>query len=152
MANPQPADAHLRVAHSINEAIIGGTLRKSTAQRILSLTELIEKGIMPAVLPCDSPCPRANKLGESYLFHCESCSLAHTNPYYNSAYKKTRIPVSLRWAVWERDNFTCQICGKRRYLTIDHIVPESQGGKTEKANLQTLCKSCNSKKATKAEG
>lgn len=64
-------------------------------------------------------------------------------------YQKTPIPNDIRWEVWKRDNFTCQHCGKRKYLTIDHIYPESKGGKTELSNLQTLCKSCNSKKGTK---
>jgi len=64
-------------------------------------------------------------------------------------HQKTNIPTSLRWTVWERDNFTCKNCGVRRYLTVDHIRPESKGGKTDIKNLQTLCKSCNSKKGTK---
>ena len=61
-------------------------------------------------------------------------------------YKKTPIPPDLRWAVWERDNFTCRNCGTRRYLTVDHIQPESQDGVLEIGNLQTLCKPCNSRK------
>lgn len=63
--------------------------------------------------------------------------------------KKARIGDDLRWDVWERDDFTCQHCGRRRHLTIDHVIPESAGGATEFANLQTLCKSCNSKKGTR---
>ena len=71
-------------------------------------------------------------------------------PTPQEPYRKEAIPLSLRWEVWERDNFTCQICGSRQYLTIDHIVPESKGGKTEKDNLQTLCKACNSRKGNRA--
>ena len=59
---------------------------------------------------------------------------------------KANIPPELRWAIFERDNFTCLICGSRRFLTIDHIIPESLGGETVMSNLQTLCKSCNSRK------
>jgi hypothetical protein len=62
---------------------------------------------------------------------------------------KRSIPADLRWAVWERDNFTCQFCGTRRRLSVDHIIPESQGGKTELDNLQTLCVPCNSSKGTR---
>lgn len=65
-------------------------------------------------------------------------------------YRKEAIPLSLRWEIWERDNFTCRICGSRQYLTIDHIIPESKGGNLEKDNLQTLCKPCNSKKGNRA--
>lgn len=63
-----------------------------------------------------------------------------------SKQKKKRIPPEIRWAVWERDNFICQHCGARQYLSIDHIVPESRGGTLALDNLQTLCKSCNSSK------
>ncbi len=150
MANPQPTDAHLRMARSIGKSIRAGTLRKSSAQRSIPLPELIERGIMPVALPCRNPCPRANRLGDSYLFLCESCLQSAFNPYYSSAYKKSRVPVPLRWAVWERDDFTCLRCHERQYLTVDHIIPESKGGKTELNNLQTLCKSCNSRKSTNA--
>lgn len=63
--------------------------------------------------------------------------------------KKARIPADTRWGVWERDNFTCQHCGCRRNLAVDHIHPESRGGGLELANLQTLCRSCNSKKGAR---
>ena len=45
-----------------------------------------------------------------------------------------------------RDNFTCQECGARRRLTIDHITAEVNGGTLELSNLQTLCGPCNSRK------
>lgn len=54
--------------------------------------------------------------------------------------RKAPIPKALRWEIWERDNFTCQHCGTRRDLAIDHIVPESKGGSLDPANLQTLSK------------
>lgn len=58
--------------------------------------------------------------------------------------KKTPVPFNLRWAVWERDDFTCRQCGARHDLAADHIIPESAGGATTLENLQTLCRSCNS--------
>jgi hypothetical protein len=61
-------------------------------------------------------------------------------------YVKTKIPEELRWLVWERDDFTCQGCGARRRLSVDHILAESKGGLTELSNLQTLCVPCNSRK------
>ncbi len=64
-------------------------------------------------------------------------------------YTKQRIPDKLRWEIWERDNFTCQHCESRRMLTIDHIRSEWKGGTLDKENLQTLCRSCNSKKGIK---
>jgi len=64
-------------------------------------------------------------------------------------YVKVNIPHWLKWKVWERDDFTCKFCGKRKDLSVDHIQPESFGGKLEIENLQTLCRSCNSIKNCK---
>ena len=65
--------------------------------------------------------------------------------FYKHA-RKQKIPANLKWEVWERDSFYCVGCGSRRFLSCDHILPESKGGLTELDNLQTMCKSCNSKK------
>jgi len=62
---------------------------------------------------------------------------------------KTPIPPEIRWAVWERDNFTCQHCGSRKHLAVDHILAESKGGMMVLSNLQTLCGRCNSKKGAR---
>lgn len=59
---------------------------------------------------------------------------------------KAIIPPDIRWEVWERDNFTCRHCGVRRHLSVDHIIAESKGGPMTLDNLQTLCRSCNSRK------
>lgn len=66
--------------------------------------------------------------------------------------RKQHIPSDIRWAVWERDNFTCQNCGKRNNLSVDHIKPEVEGGEMRLDNLQTLCRNCNSKKGAKYYG
>ena len=53
-----------------------------------------------------------------------------------------------------RDNYTCQYCTRHRaqfrsfeFLTRDHIIPESRGGKDTWENLVTACSTCNNKKA-----
>lgn len=60
----------------------------------------------------------------------------------------------VRQIVFERDDFTCNICGSNKNLTIDHIKSVVRCFQEEELeycnlsiNLQTLCKSCNSKKA-----
>lgn len=63
--------------------------------------------------------------------------------------RKKKIPAPVRWAVWERDNFTCRLCGARCFLAVDHIIPEVKGGTLDMSNLQTLCKTCNSKKGAR---
>ncbi|MCL8207737.1 MAG: HNH endonuclease [Actinomycetia bacterium] len=40
----------------------------------------------------------------------------------------------------------CQQCGKTNSLTVDHIIPLSQGGTNALSNLQILCRACNQKK------
>lgn len=70
--------------------------------------------------------------------------------YYEGLKKpefKTPIPQKLRKAVFERDGYTCRHCGATTNLAADHIVPEARGGKATMENLQTLCRSCNSRKS-----
>lgn len=54
----------------------------------------------------------------------------------------------LREEVFQLDGFQCVYCGSRERaaLSLDHVVPVSQGGTTVLANLVTACASCNSKK------
>jgi 5-methylcytosine-specific restriction endonuclease McrA len=53
-----------------------------------------------------------------------------------------------------RDNNTCQYCARHagelknsEFLTRDHVIPESRGGKSTWTNLVTACSTCNSKKS-----
>lgn len=51
-----------------------------------------------------------------------------------------------RKMVYLRDEYTCQYCGcefEVDDLTLDHVVPKSQGGKLEWDNVVTACTSCN---------
>lgn len=49
-----------------------------------------------------------------------------------------------RQRVFLRDKYTCQYCGaKPSKLTIDHVMPESRGGKTTYENCVTACFECN---------
>ena len=63
--------------------------------------------------------------------------------------------------VYIRDDFTCQLQITRRCkevhgkvklteLTLDHVVPRSNGGKTNWVNVCTSCKDCNSQKGNDA--
>lgn len=54
-----------------------------------------------------------------------------------------------RKSVFARDDFRCQYCGKSRptsQLSLDHVMPRSQGGKTTWANIVSSCLPCNSRK------
>lgn len=59
---------------------------------------------------------------------------------------KKGITNKLRFEVLKRDDFTCKYCGRKSpqvILEVDHVMPESNGGKTEKENLVTCCFECN---------
>lgn len=53
----------------------------------------------------------------------------------------------LRQMIFERDEYTCKLCGKKITdgvsLEVDHIVEWEDGGKTTYDNGQTLCSDCN---------
>src|SRR5437660_5037349 len=40
-----------------------------------------------------------------------------------------------RRAVFARDHWTCQYCGSRSNLTVDHVIPRSKGGSSSWANI-----------------
>lgn len=63
------------------------------------------------------------------------------------------ISKRLRFEILRRDGHTCRYCGQKApnvALTVDHVVPEALGGKTEPANLVAACSSCNAGKASVA--
>lgn len=58
------------------------------------------------------------------------------------------VPFSRR-NLGRRDQNSCQYCGRRQssdQLTIDHVVPRSQGGSTGWSNCVLACIPCNRKK------
>ncbi len=62
--------------------------------------------------------------------------------------KKNLIRFS-RTNIFLRDQFSCQYCGQRfskMSLTLDHVVPVVQGGRTSWENIVTACKECNQRK------
>lgn len=54
-----------------------------------------------------------------------------------------------RLAIFKRDKMTCQYCGKKSRITIDHVLPTSRGGKNTWENMVAACFSCNNKKGGK---
>ena len=54
--------------------------------------------------------------------------------------------------VFLRDLYQCQYCTdtfEAKELTIDHVIPRAEGGRTVWENCVTACKPCNHKKGTK---
>jgi 5-methylcytosine-specific restriction endonuclease McrA len=59
---------------------------------------------------------------------------------------QSRRPAFTRFNVFLRDRFTCQYCGHHgaaEWLTFDHVVPRSRGGRTVWRNVVTACARCN---------
>lgn len=60
----------------------------------------------------------------------------------------TRTPLSKRqrFAVFKRDSFRCQYCGRTPpdvVLEVDHVQPVARGGSSDVENLLTACFDCN---------
>ena len=59
---------------------------------------------------------------------------------------RKKISPSVRFFVLNRDDFTCQYCGRSApevRLEVDHVVPVSKGGNNQVNNLVTSCWDCN---------
>ena len=60
--------------------------------------------------------------------------------------RDTHRRKSTRRAVFARDNWTCQYCGARSNLTVDHVIPRSKGGGSSWDNIVASCAPCNRRK------
>ncbi len=59
------------------------------------------------------------------------------------------IPLTRR-NVMHRDHYSCQYCGKKSDLTIDHVIPRSKGGQDRWNNVVVACLKCNVGKGSKS--
>ena len=67
-----------------------------------------------------------------------------------------RVPIKQvtfsRRNLFKRDGYTCQYCGRRpgtEELTIDHVIPRSQGGESNWENCVVACVACNARKGNR---
>lgn len=89
------------------------------------------------------------------LHNVDGLSLRSVNDEYEypsviRLYRYVHVPfrqVSLsRVNIFRRDGYQCVYCGTRNNLTLDHVVPRSQGGKDSWGNLVSCCQTCNTYK------
>ncbi len=98
---------------------------------------------------CGKTFERKASLRKNKFSFCSSeCSQAHTVENFSKAGRKYKMKPRVRFAVLERDGFTCQYCGRSPKahgidLHIDHIIPRAVGGLDDLENLTTACDSCN---------
>ena len=54
--------------------------------------------------------------------------------------------------ILKRDGYTCQYCGRNggERMTIDHILPRAQGGRTIWENVVSACRACNLRKGNRS--
>lgn len=68
-----------------------------------------------------------------------------------------KVSFKTRKEIFERDGGHCALCGRELhmdksrsqdndYIQLDHRIPKSQGGSSNKNNLRAVCKPCNSKR------
>ena len=82
--------------------------------------------------------------------HSESSTLAR--PVVIRLVSYVRVPRDAhrrkitRRAVFARDGWTCQYCGSRSNLTVDHVIPRSKGGTSSWENIVASCAPCNRRK------
>jgi 5-methylcytosine-specific restriction endonuclease McrA len=73
-------------------------------------------------------------------------SVIRLRKYINLPY--SRIALSRR-NIMKRDLHTCQYCGIKSDLTLDHVMPRSRGGRDSWENLVTACNRCNVNKGNR---
>jgi|GEM_PF-4168952 len=104
-----------------------------------------------------------NRLGHSQYKICKNCNAVFASKSINDILclycgeqnemqlpkYRTRGCLSMRFRIFNRDDFTCQYCGRKpdeTKLRIDHIIPVAKRGKTIESNLITSCFECNAGK------
>jgi len=98
-------------------------------------------------------CADCRRVWLGSMRRCPFCRRARrakrrTQARRSNNYRK-RITRAKRRRVFARDGHQCLRCLTTADLTLDHIVPISQGGTNAEDNLQTLCRRCNGAKASK---
>jgi 5-methylcytosine-specific restriction endonuclease McrA len=89
-------------------------------------------------------------------YEISSASMSIKAPAVIRLLKYVRIPYKAvrfsRKNVLLRDRYRCQYCGKEfapSMLTLDHVIPTSQRGKTQWDNVVAACKACNTRKGNR---
>jgi 5-methylcytosine-specific restriction endonuclease McrA len=120
----------VRVLNATYEPINVCTVRRAVVLLLKEKAELLERS--------------------SYELHSESSTLAR--PVVIRLVSYVRVPHDAhrrkitRRAVFARDSWTCQYCGSRSNLTVDHVIPRSKGGSSTWDNIVASCAPCNRRK------
>src|ERR1700742_3967409 len=118
------------VLNATYEPINVCTVRRAVVLLLKEKAELLERGI--------------------WELHSESSTLARPVvirlvAYVNVPRDAHRRKITRR-AVFARDSWTCQYCGARSNLTVDHVIPRSKGGPSSWENIVASCAPSNRRK------
>jgi 5-methylcytosine-specific restriction endonuclease McrA len=73
-------------------------------------------------------------------------SIIRLRQYVHTPFKRVSLN---RGNIFRRDGYACLYCGSTKSLTIDHVIPRSQGGRDTWENLVTCCQRCNTFKGNR---
>ncbi len=76
-------------------------------------------------------------------------SVIRLRSYVRIPYQSFRRKITRR-AVFARDGWECQYCGRKGSLTMDHVIPRSKGGDTSWENVVACCATCNRRKGDRS--
>lgn len=73
--------------------------------------------------------------------------ILHSDKKKDNTNARININAKLRYSILQRDNSTCQRCGRTPKdgikLHVDHKLPVDLGGTNDPENLWTMCEECN---------
>lgn len=73
----------------------------------------------------------------------------HIRLTFGNPERHWKVPPVNRRGVLQRDHHTCQYCGSKKKLTLDHVIPRSKGGQHSWDNVVAACEQCNGQKGDK---
>jgi 5-methylcytosine-specific restriction endonuclease McrA len=114
------------VLNATYEPINVCTVRRAVVLLLKDKAELVERGVRE--------------------LHSESSTLARPVVIRLVTYVNAHRRKITRRAVFARDSWTCQYCGARSNLTVDHVIPRSKGGGSNWENIVASCAPCNRRK------
>lgn len=124
---------------------MGQVLVLNQSYQAISLCEpnraLVLVLLQKAELVADDSSRKVRTVNREFLYP----SVIRVFNYVKVPYKKVALT---RHNLFKRDQNRCVYCGGTDKLTLDHVVPRAQGGKTTWNNLVTACYKCNSKKGS----
>jgi 5-methylcytosine-specific restriction endonuclease McrA len=124
------ASGRVLVLNATYEPINVCTVRRAVVLLLKEKAELLEQG--------------AWRLHSEHATHPRPVVIRLTA--YVKVPRDTHRRKITRRAVFARDSWTCQYCGSRSNLTVDHVIPRSKGGSADWENIVACCAPCNRRK------